>query len=130
MVVPGRASELLWRTEAQLADVYQDVAPAEIIALEPGDTSGIIEDVDLRTSLPTYLIVMVSGKEDRELSEFTIDQREQDLLAEWAEEQREGYVTTYETWQGRVPRQPLLDEIFRNPAPTPAAPSPRRFARR
>lgn len=123
VVSPGRASEVLWRTEAQLGEVYLDVAPAEILALDVDGTSAIIEDVDIRTGLPVYLIVQVSGKEDRELSSFTIDQIEQELLTEWVEEQRIDNVTIFENWQGRVPRQPLLDEQFRNPAPTAAAPA-------
>ena len=121
---PGRASELLWRTEAQLADVYADSAPAAIFDLAVGETSEVILDVDARTNLPVYLIVHVSGMEDRELSEFTINQLEQEILTEWVAEQRETKVTTFETWQGRVPRQPLLDELFRNPAPTPVPVDP------
>jgi len=116
----GVATESLWRTEAQLLDLYiEQAAVAEIMSLGVGDTSGIIQVVDTQSNLPLFLIVQVTGIEDRELSEFTINQREQELLETWITEQRAANSTIFDTWEGRAPRQPVLDEQFRNPAPTP-----------
>ena len=72
----------------------------------------------MQTGEARFYIVQVSGREDRDLDQFTIRNQQQELLTNWLNEERLNGVTIYETWRARVPRTPVLDTFFTNPAAT------------
>jgi hypothetical protein len=117
---PTAAFELLWRTRESLESaVGADVAtaafdldlntPSEIIAVEnDGDTT-------------TYYLIMVSGREERELSESEFQTRQQELLQSYIDEQLASNLQINDLWRSRVPTLPALDTKFlAAPTATPA----------
>ncbi len=112
------AVERLWLT----AEQYNNFLPADVVTalfeLPVGAHSQVLRGTDLQTGEERFYILQVSGREDRDLDEFTIRNRQQELLNTWLGEQRVTRVTLYENWRTRVPRTPVLDAFFRNPAPT------------
>lgn len=121
-VQPPSAQELLWRTEADYLSFFPSGTVAEaIFSLGVGETSGVLVDSSSGTSL--WVILQVSGREKRPLSESAIDQKKQEILTAWLEEQRTAKVVVFENWRTRVPRQPVLNTRYSQPVPTatPAA---------
>lgn len=118
----AQATEILWRTQEQYENQFTmgQFVPA-LFDLEVGETSELI--VDSQGNTPVWVIAQVSGREKRELDEFTISQREQDALTQWLEEQKAEGVEIFENWRSRVPRQPALDLKYTQqvqiPTPTP-----------
>ena len=108
---PPTAQELLWRT----ADDYLTFFPSGTVAdalfeLPIGTTSGLL--VDSRSGSSVWVVLQVSGREERPLSEAAINQQKQEVLTAWLEEQRAAKSVIFENWRGRVPRQPILDPKF------------------
>ncbi|MCB0033953.1 MAG: hypothetical protein KDE51_08040 [Anaerolineales bacterium] len=121
----ARATELLWRTQDQFGNQFTmgQFVPA-LFELEVGEVSEVI--VDAQGNTPVWVIAQVSGREVRELDEFTIQQRQQEALGAWLQEQLDSDgVQIFENWRSRVPRQPALDlkyvqPVQQQPAPTAA----------
>lgn len=121
----ARATELLWRTQDQFGNQFTmgQFVPA-LFELEVGEVSEVI--VDAQGNTPVWVIAQVSGREVRELDEFTIQQRQQEALGAWLQEQIDSDdVQIFENWRSRVPRQPALDlkyvqPVQQQPAPTAA----------
>jgi hypothetical protein len=117
------ASEILWRTQEDLA-VNFDPSVAEIIFnTELNTPSGVIS-VTGQDGIERYLIVMVSGREQQPLSEAAYEQQKQALLTDFLTSLREEQVTLTDFWRSRVPSRPSPDPIFyAEPTPTPVAPA-------
>lgn len=111
------ASEVLWRTQDEYAASFGDAAATAIFEM-PLDTPSVMFTITGSDGQPLYIIVQVSGREMRELSESELDARKQDLLLSFVDEQMANNVETSELWRNRVPSSPLLDPKFRQP-PTP-----------
>ncbi|MCL4802872.1 MAG: SurA N-terminal domain-containing protein [Anaerolineae bacterium] len=114
------AFELLWRTRSSLeTSIGADVAaaafdldidvPSDIIAVPGSDGT------------TNYLLVMVSGREERELSESEFQTAQSSLLQSFIDEQLTGKLQINDMWRSRVPTLPALDPKFlAAPTPTPA----------
>ncbi len=88
--------------------------------MPPNVPSSIIEQLaDDGESVERYLIVQVSGRQERPLSDSARRGAEEELLSNWLELQKQVDVEIFERWRTNVPRQPLLDSRFLVP-PTPA----------
>jgi len=123
----AQATELLWRTQDQMEQQFgAEVAeaafemdlntPSDVLAsAQPADESGLV------TGTRQFLI-MVSGREVRELSQSALQTRRQELVSQLVEERREAVpIERFPLWRARVPTQPILDPVFLTP-PTPQAP--------
>lgn len=120
---PTSAFELLWRTQdaleaglgAELAAAAFDLPvnqPSQVIAVDNGDGTS------------TYYIIMVSGREERELSEDEFNARKQELLQAFVDEQLTGNLQINDLWRSRVPTLPVLDSKFlAQPTPAPTVPA-------
>ena len=108
---PTQSFELLWRTQDALqASVGADVAaaafelpvnePSEVIAVDNGDDT------------TSYYLIMVSGREERELDESEYDTRRTELVQTFADEALTGNLQLNELWRSRVPTLPVLDSKF------------------
>lgn len=113
------AFELLWRTQSNLASgLSPDVAAAafELPVDEPSD----IIAVDNGDDTTTYYLIMVSGREDRELSASDFQARQNEALQGFIDEQLAGNLQINDFWRNRVPTLPALDPKFlAAPTPTP-----------
>ena len=122
----GQATELLWRTQDQVAQQFGVEVAEAAFELDLDTPSDVIESVQtdqsgVVTGTRHYLI-MVSGREVRELSQSEIRSREQELVSQLIEERREVVpIERFPLWRARVPTQPILDPIFLT-QPTPQAP--------
>lgn len=109
---PGTfAFELLWRTREGIASsVGESVAAASFDQPlnEPSDLI-VVENADGTTS---YYIIMVSGREDRELSSSEYQTKVNQALQTFVDEQLTGNLQINEMWRSRVPTLPLLDNKF------------------
>ena len=113
------AYELLWRTQSNLeASLGAEVAtaafdlgldePSDVIAVENGDGT------------TSYFLVMVSGREERELSESDFQTRQTETLQGFIDERLTGNLQINDMWRSRVPTLPALDPKFlAAPTPTP-----------
>lgn len=120
---PPVAVERVDLTAEEFAQTYINTLPDLIVDLEVGEMTDIVEDIDGSTQLPVYIIGQVSGKEVKELDQFTILRKQQEALDEWITEQREIDVVVFENWRNRVPRQPMIERKFVEPIPTPTPPA-------
>ncbi len=121
---PTDSFELLWRTQDALAaSVGADVAaaafeldidqPSEIIAVDNGDDT------------TSYYLIMVTGREERELSESEFQTRQDEMLQTFLDEQLTGNLLLNDLWRSRVPTLPVLDSKFlAAPTATPELPTP------
>lgn len=113
------AFELLWRTQSNLeSGLGPDVAAAafELPVDEPSD----IIAVDNGDDTTTYYLLMVSGREDRELSASDFQARQNEALQGFIDEQLAGNLQINDFWRNRVPTLPALDPKFlAAPTPTP-----------
>lgn len=114
------AFELLWRTQDSLeASVGAAVATAAF-DLDIGEPSEIIA-IDNGDGTSTYYIIMVSGREERELSDTDFQTRQSETLQSFLDEQLTGNLQINDLWRARVPSLPALDPKFlAAPTPTPA----------
>lgn len=121
----GTATEILWRPQDQLeqqvgAEVAQAAfdlpleTPSAILVQTTTDETGAASD--------SYYIIMVSGREVRDLTEAAIENQKNDLVAELISTQRElTPIERFPRWRTRVPTQPVLDPAFLVPPTQPAA---------
>ncbi len=118
------AYELLWRTRQSLASsIGNDIATAAFtLAI---DTPSDIITVDNSDGTSSYYLIMVSGREERELSASEFQTRQSEALQAFVDEQLTGNLQINDMWRGRVPTLPALDPKFlAAPTPTPAAAAP------
>ena len=117
----GFASELLWRTQDDLAPIIGEEAADGAFTLPLNQPSDVYSQPgDVTTGQPDrYYIIQVSGRELRELPQFSLDEQKQENLANWIQSQRlSGAVDISERWRGQSPRQPMFDmDILRQPDP-------------
>lgn len=114
------AFELLWRTQSNLeASVGAEIAsaafeldidkPSDIIAVDNGDDT------------TTYYLIMVSGREERELSDSDFQTRQSETVQSFLDDELTGNLQINDLWRARVPSLPALDPKFlAAPTPTPA----------
>ena len=121
---PTDSFELLWRTQDALeASVGADVAAAAF-ELDIDQSSEIIA-VDNGDDTTTYYLIMVSGREERELSESEFQTRQDEMLQVFLDEQLTGNLLLNDLWRARVPTLPVLDSKFlAAPTATPEVPTP------
>ena len=103
--------ELLWRTQDALeSSVGPDVAAAafELAVNEPSAPIA----VDNGDDTTSYYIIMVSGREERELDQSEYDTRRTELVQAFADEALTGNLQLNELWRSRVPTLPVLDSKF------------------
>lgn len=116
------AFELLWRTQdAMEASVGNDVAAAafDLAVNEPSDLIAV-ENADGTT---LYYLIMVSGREERELSENEYQTRRQELVQGFVDESLTGTLQINDLWRSRVPTLPVLDSKFlAQPTAAPTVP--------
>lgn len=119
-------SEMLWRTQPDIAQSFGEEIATAVFALAPQTPSDIIsQTLDEETS--RYSIVMVSGREVRPLTEAAIQQAKAQALANLIDSRLTGSLLFTEFEQGRVPETPRLDPIFYTqltPTPAPLLPAP------
>ncbi|MCA9866718.1 MAG: SurA N-terminal domain-containing protein [Anaerolineales bacterium] len=117
------AFELLWRTQSNLqqSGLGSEVAAAAF-ELPVNEPSNIIA-VDNGDDTTTYYLIMVSGREDRELSASDFQTRQSEELQGFIDEQLAGNLQINDLWRNRVPTLPALDPKFlAAPTPTPEVP--------
>lgn len=115
------AFELLWRTRETLeSSIGPEVAAAAFdLAIDEPSTVIPIVGGDGTT---TYVLMMVSGREERELSEAELETRRQELVQEYVDTATSSNLVIDGSWRNRVPNSPLLDPKFLvAPTPIPTA---------
>ena len=116
------ASEILWQTQDSLEGSIGAEASDAVFTLSMGEPSAIIvREIDEETS--QYILIMVSGREERPLSESVIQQAKAAALTSYIDRQLTGALTLTGYDEGRTPMQPRLDEKFLA-APTATPPLP------
>ena len=114
------AYELLWRTQANLATSLGTAISAAAFDLDVETPSDIIV-VENSDGTSSYFLIMVSGREERELSASDFQTRQSETLQAFVDEQLTGNLQINDMWRGRVPTLPALDPKFlAAPTPTPA----------
>ena len=114
------AYELLWRTQANLATSLGTEISAAAFDLDIETPSDIIV-VENNDGTSSYFLIMVSGREERELSASEFQTRQSEALQAFVDEQLTGNLQINDMWRGRVPTLPALDPKFlAAPTPTPA----------
>ncbi len=114
------AYELLWRTQANLATSLGTEISAAAFDLDIETPSDIIV-VENNDGTSSYFLIMVSGREERELSASDFQTRQSEALQAFVDEQLTGNLQINDMWRGRVPTLPALDPKFlAAPTPTPA----------
>lgn len=111
------AAEVLWRTQDGLESSFGPEIAAAAFDL-PLDTPSDVIVISETDSGPAYVIIMVSGREMRELSQTELQTRKEQLLQDFIAAGQLGDVEISELWRSRVPTTPILDPKFRQP-PTP-----------
>ncbi len=122
------AFELLWRTQTSLQSSVGTQVAAAAFSLDVGEPSDIIT-VPNADGTSTHYLIMVSGREDRELSDSEFQTRQTQLLEGFIDEQLTGNLQINDIWRTRVPMLPALDPMFlAMPTPTtevvPVLPTP------
>lgn len=108
---PTSSFELLWRTQDALESSVGPLVAAQAFELPVNEPSDLIV-VDNGDGTSSYYLIMVSGREERELSESEYETRRQELLQIFADEQLTGNLQLNELWRSRVPTLPVLDSKF------------------
>lgn len=113
------ASEIVWRTRDAIQNIAGVIIAETVFDLPLNQPSEIIiEESDSGT---LYSIVMVSGREMRELTQAEIEQNKQERLASFLAAQTDVERTSVSL--NRAPRQPALDPLFlAQPTATPLVP--------
>lgn len=117
---PETASyELLWRTQDSLeSSLGADLASAAF-TLDVNEPSEPIA-VDNGDGTTTYFIIMVSGREERELSESELSANRDGLVQIFVDEQLTGNLQLNDLWRSHVPSLPALPNKFlAQPTATP-----------
>lgn len=116
------AFELLWRTQDNLESSIGPEIAGPAFELPINEPTEVISVANTDGST-TYYIVMVSGREERELSDAELQTRKQELLQTYLDEQLTEQLTITDAWRGRVPILPVLDTKFlAQPTPAPTQP--------
>lgn len=117
----GTATEQIWRTQEALASTFGEEVAAAAFELPIGEPSDILIQQSADGTTTRYIIIQVSGREVRDLTQAQIQEREREALESFIDEQLTGNLTLTEYDRGRVPTQPILDPIFTTPpTATPA----------
>ncbi len=117
---PETASyELLWRTQDSLeSSLGADLASAAF-TLDVNEPSEPIA-VDNGDGTSSYYIIMVSGREERELSESELSTKKDELVQVFVDEQLTGNLQLNDLWRSHVPSLPALPNKFlAQPTATP-----------
>lgn len=113
------AFELLWRTQSNLESSLNAEIAAAAFELDVNEPSQIFT-IDNGDGTTTYYILMVSGREERELSDSDFQTRQSETLQAFIDEQLTGNLQINDMWRSRVPTLPALDPKFLSaPTPTP-----------
>jgi hypothetical protein len=122
-VSTATADELLWRTRETLeASLSEQVADAAF-SLAVNEPSSVLPVTQADGTTEQYVIIMVSGREDRNLSESELDTRKQESLQAYVDQALAGELQIRDTWRNRVPSVPVLDSKFlAAPTATPVIP--------
>jgi hypothetical protein len=121
---PTSAFELLWRTTEGIESSLGAEIAAATFDLDL-DTSSEIIAVENSDDTTTYYQIMVSGREERELSESEFQTRQQELVQTFLDEQLTGNLQINDLWRSRVPTLPALDTKFlAAPTATPEIETP------
>ena len=113
------AFELLWRTQSNLESSLNAEIATAAFELDINEPSQIFT-VDNGDGTSSYYILMVSGREERELSDSDFQTRQSETLQAFIDEQLTGNLQINEMWRSRVPTLPALDPKFlAAPTPTP-----------
>lgn len=122
-VSTAMASELLWRTSDTLeGSLGPEVADAAF-ELELNEPSEVITGTQSDGTTPIYWIILVSGREERDLSEAELNNIKQENLQLFVDQQLAGNLRIHDIWRSRVPNTPILDSKFLAP-PTATPPVP------
>ena len=123
----AQATEVLWRTQEQIAQQFGPQVAEAAFEQNVNTPSSVIEsaqptgETELVTGSRQY-IIMVSGREVRQLSQSALQTQKQELVSELVQERREEVsIERFPLWRARVPTQPILDPIFLT-QPTQQAP--------
>ncbi|CUS02548.2 protein of unknown function [Candidatus Promineifilum breve] len=105
------AFELLWRTQSNLeASIGAEIATAAF-TLDIDQPSEIFT-VDNGDGTSSYYQFMVSGREERELSDNEFQTAQQEAVQSYVDERLTGNLQINDMWRGRVPTLPVLDAKF------------------
>jgi predicted nucleic acid-binding Zn ribbon protein len=105
------AFELLWRTTESLQSTVGDDIAVAAFDLDLNTPSEIIE-VNNGDGTTSYYVIMVSGREDREMTEEEYQARRNEITQLYVDEQLVGNLQINDIWRGRVPVIPVLDAKF------------------
>ncbi|MFO7663647.1 MAG: SurA N-terminal domain-containing protein [Chloroflexota bacterium] len=114
------AFEILWRTQQNLLSTAGSEIGTAAFELEIGQPSEVIA-VDNGDGTTSYYILLVSGREERELGEAEFQTRRNEIAQAYVDELLVGNLQINDLWRGRVPTVPILDAKFlAQPTATPA----------
>lgn len=109
------ARSLSWLPADELESNYGAAIAELAFSLEIGEYQGALATEDGR-----FAILQVTGHEERELSDSSLQAKEDGLFADWLEALREGAeILRYDRWKDRVPADPALDPRLLTPTPMP-----------
>ncbi len=110
------ARSISWLPADELATNYGAAIVGVVFSLEIGEYSGVMQTGDER-----FVLLQVTGHEERELSDSSLQAQGDALFSAWLEELREGAdILKYDLWMDRVPADPELDPRLLVPTPSPA----------
>ncbi len=115
--IPATASEVPWLTQDGIEGSFGPEIADEAFNL-PVNTASDVIVLTGADSEPVYVIIMVSGREERELTQADLQARKEQLLQDYVTTGQLGDIEISELWRNRVPTSPILDPKFRQP-PTP-----------
>lgn len=106
------ATELLWRTQTDIAEGFGEEVANAIFDL-PVETPSQVIEVPLGDGDSRWVITMTSGREPRDLSPSELQQQRQDALTAYVDNIFNSESIELGTnWRGRVPTVPVLDPKF------------------
>ena len=105
------AFELLWRSPDNLEGSLGPEAASVVNGLAINEPSGVITIAN-GDGTSAYYVVMVSGREDRELAQSELDAKRQELVQAYVDEAVIGNLVIDESWRNHVPTTPRLDPKF------------------
>jgi hypothetical protein len=118
------AAEFLQRTQDDLAQSFGEEVANAAFALEIEVPSDIVTAIG-QDGTQQYFLLMLSGLEEMELAESTLQTKKNELLQAYLGDMRKSSSEINDFWRGRVPDDPALDlAFFSPPTPTPAAIQP------
>ena len=120
----GTASEISWRTRDDMVAAFGESIADIIFTRELNSTTDVLSSGD-DPATARYYIMQVTGREERPLSESTLQQKKFEILTSAIDVALTGNVETFEFWRTRVPSVPILDPKFlAQPTPAPELPTP------